>query len=117
MVGGMTTPDACGSTRPTVDRRRATDESGPSLLHTAMSDLTKSQHDHERYYASTPRELVALLEGHARTVLELATKMSSSTSPEALVSFDRLKRDLWSIGDIAGGNGAWLEAAMESSWE
>jgi hypothetical protein len=101
----------------TMDRQLATDQPVPSLLDVAMSDLTRCQHDHERYYISAPRERAAVLQRHAHALLELADQLSTSTPAEASTSFEALKRDLWLIGDAAEENGAWLEAAMETSWD
>jgi hypothetical protein len=100
-----------------MNRQLTADRDAPSLLHAAMSDLAKCQQDHERYYASAPRERAAVLQRHAHCLLELAGRSSTSTPAEASISFGALKRDLWLIGDVAEENGAWLEAAMESSWE
>jgi len=114
--GRMSTPTSRSEGR-IMDRPFATDQPVPSRLDTAMSDLTRCQHDHERYYISAPRERAAVLQRHAHALLELAGRPSTSTPAEASTAFEALKRDLWLIGDAAEENGAWLEAAMETSWD
>ncbi len=55
-----------------------------------------------------------MLRQHADSLLALASQWSK---PEAPPSLTTLRRSLWLIADDAAGNGAWLDAAMESSWE
>ena len=55
-----------------------------------------------------------MLRQYADSLFTLASRWPvSGTVP----SLSELRRSLWLIADEAAGNGAWLDAAMESSWD
>ena len=96
-----------------MDHHLATEPPGSSAL-LAMNELAKSHRDHARYYASAPHERAAVLRQHADSLRALADQWSLPGTPPSLST---LRRSLWLIADEAAGNGAWLDAAMESSWD
>jgi hypothetical protein len=121
------------------------DSSSPLLA--AIMNLSRFHREHEKYYASAPREQAVVLQRHARSLLALADRWSTTTpldraplspfegAPDlnaaVAVQLDgilfmegegepseiaKLKRDLRALSQDATETGAWLAAAMDSSW-
>jgi hypothetical protein len=64
-----------------------TDVRGNQVLLEAMMNLTKFHREHEKYYASSPREFAVTLQRHARTLQALADQWSSTeASTRAVLS-------------------------------
>src|SRR6476659_8453730 len=63
----------------TSDRRPANAISGPPMkpLLDAVLNLSKFHRDHEKFYASAPREQAVVLQRHARTLQALADRWST----------------------------------------
>jgi hypothetical protein len=81
MVGTAVRPDLVkGPTMPqqTETDERGTDEPGTSPLLTAIMNLSKYHREHEKYYASAPREQAVVLQRHARSLLALADRWSTT---------------------------------------
>ena len=55
-----------------------TDTGGNAALLEAMLNLTKFHREHEKFYASSPRELAVVLQRHARTLQALADQWSTT---------------------------------------
>jgi len=55
------------------------DQHGASPLLTAIMNLSKYHREHEKYYASAPREQAVVLQRHARSLLALADRWSTTT--------------------------------------
>ena len=53
--------------------------SDASPLLTAIMNLSKFHREHEKYYASAPREQAVVLQRHARALLALADRWSTAT--------------------------------------
>ena len=104
---------------------RTEDHLDAAPLDAAVTELAKCHRDHARYCASAPSEHAAVLQHDAAALHALAGGSSPTPVPWGSASrpttdvlpIATLKRDLWLIADEAAGSGAWLEAAMESSWD
>lgn len=55
------------------------DQPEPSPLLAAIMNLSKYHREHEKYYASAPREQAVVLQRHARSLLALADRWSTTT--------------------------------------
>ncbi len=53
---------------------------GSATLLEAMMNLTKFHREHEKFYASSPREFAVTLQRHARTLLALADQWSTTVA-------------------------------------
>jgi hypothetical protein len=64
-----------------------TSTQGNAALLEAMMNLTKFHREHEKFYASSPREFAVTLQRHARTLLALADQWSTTeASTRAVLS-------------------------------
>jgi hypothetical protein len=118
--GGMTTSGTPGPPAQPDD-----DDLHAAPLDSAVMELWKCHRDHARYYASAPSEHTEVLQRDAAALRARAGQSSPHPMPwgsaprptQDVVPIATVKRDLWLIADEAAGSGAWLEAAMESSWD
>jgi len=64
-----------------------TSNQGNAALLEAMMNLTRFHREHEKFYASSPREFAVTLQRHARTLLALADQWSTTeASTRAVLS-------------------------------
>jgi hypothetical protein len=97
-----------------MDHPAAMTPVAPSPLLAAIGDLEKCHRDHVRYHTSAPRERADVLRRHADALVDVADRWATTGAPDPLAT---LRFDLSQIADDAAENGAWLEDAMESSWD